>query len=274
MNRLAVAALAWVVWFGPVVSWAQSPPAPPPLTAPVNDFAGVIDADDEAALDALIRKLQAASGDVVVVATIKTFQPAADIRLYATEMFQNHGRGIGQKGQDNGLLLLLAVDDREVWAEVGYDLEGIITDGFAGETSRQVMVPFFRQGDYGGGMVAGTTRFVQRIAQSRNVTLEGVPVREPARRDDGSGGFPFGLMIFLADPAHQRHPIRDQPDDGPDAPTARPSLVEHGGPFGLGYGGWSSGGGGWSSGGGGGFGGGFGGFGGGRSGGGGGGASW
>ena len=112
-------------------------------------------------------------------------------------MFENHGTGIGQKGRDNGLLLLLAVDDREVWAEVGYDLEGIITDGFAGETSRQVMVPFFRQGDYGGGMVAGATRFAQRIAQARNVTLEACRCanRHAAMT---TAEFPFILIIFLA----------------------------------------------------------------------------
>ena len=72
----------------------------------------------------LIRALLAASGDTVVVATVKTFQPWGDIRSYATRMFENGGRGIGQKGKDNGLLVLLAVDDRQVWVEVGYDLEG------------------------------------------------------------------------------------------------------------------------------------------------------
>ena len=51
-------------------------------------------------------------------------------------MFENHGKGIGEKGKDNGVLVVLAVDDRQVWIEVGYDLEGFITDGFAGETSR------------------------------------------------------------------------------------------------------------------------------------------
>ena len=108
------------------------------------------------------------------------------------------GAASARKDSDNGLLLLLAVDDREVWAEVGYDLEGIITDGFAGETSRQVMVPFFRQGDYGGGLVAGATRFAAAHRPGAQRHARGVPVREPARRDDGSGGFPFGLLIFLA----------------------------------------------------------------------------
>lgn len=243
--------------------------SPPPLTAPVNDFAGVIAPQQEAALDDLIRRLQSASGDVLVVATVKTFQPAADIRVYANEMFENHGKGIGQKGRDNGLLLLLAVDDREVWAEVGYDLESIITDGFAGETGRQVMVPFFKSGDYGGGLLAGATTFAQRIASARNVTLEGVPVR-PAPPDD-DGEFPFVLVIFGAIVLINLI----QSVLGGGRRRRRRRWTSSVGPFGGGYGGWSSGGssgGGWR--GGGSFGGGFGGFGGGRSGGGGGGASW
>jgi uncharacterized protein len=245
----------------------------PPLTAPVNDFAGVIEPEDEATLDTLIRQLQSASGDVMVVAAVKTFQPAADIRVFANEMFENHGKGIGQKGRDNGLLLVLAVDDREVWAEVGYDLEGIITDGFAGETSRQVMVPFFRQANYGEGLVAGATRFAQRIAEARNVTLDGVPIRQPPIADD-DGEFPVMLFIFGAIAIInliQSVMNRAFGRRGGRRGRRWSSTV---GPFGSGYGGWSSGGGRWHSGGGGGFGGGFGGFGGGRSGGGGGGASW
>jgi uncharacterized protein len=251
-------------------AWAQ---APPELTAPVNDFANVIDASAETELDALIRKLQAASGDVIVVATVKTFAPAADIRMFANEMFENHGKGIGQKGKDNGMLVVLAVDDREVWSEVGYDLEGIITDGFAGETSRQTMVPYFRKNDYGGGLLAGVTVFAQRIAAARNVELEGVPVRQPVENVRPDGGFPPVLVLFAVILLiNMVRGIMNVLTGGRRGRRRRRwgSMV---GPFGAGYGGWHAGRhGGW--GGGGGFGGGFGGFGGGRSGGGGGGASW
>ena len=89
-------------------------------------------------MDALIRSLEQASGDVVVVATVDTYAPYADIREYAVKMFENGGRGIGQRGRDNGLLVVLAVKERQVWVEVGYDLEQFITDGYAGETSRRV----------------------------------------------------------------------------------------------------------------------------------------
>ena len=80
----------------------------------------------------------------MVVATIDTFAPYADIRAYAVRMFENRGRGIGAKGKDNGLLILLAVKDRGVWVEVGYDVEPFITDGFSGEVSRDDMAAVLR----------------------------------------------------------------------------------------------------------------------------------
>jgi uncharacterized protein len=241
-----------------VAAYAQDIPE---LTAPVNDFANVLDSDSETKLDDLIRKLQAASGDTIVVATVDTFQPYADLPSYALKMFENHGHGIGQKGKDNGLLIVLAVNDRAVRAEVGYDLEGIITDGLAGETSRETMVPHFRNGDYGGGILAGATLFAQRIAQARNVTLDGV---EAVAEPEGPGG-DIPWIVFLIIAMMIWNLLRGLFGSGRKRRRRWTSNV---GPFGGGFGG-----GGWSSGGGG-FGGGFGGFGGGRSGGGGGGASW
>ena len=116
----------------------------PSLTQPVNDFAGVIDPASAASMDRMIRALQSASGDAVVVAAVKTIEPYGDIREYAVKLFENGGRGIGQKGRDNGLLILLALKERQVRIEVGYDLEEFIPDGLAGEISRQDMAPQFR----------------------------------------------------------------------------------------------------------------------------------
>ena len=124
----------------------------------------------------MIRTLKAASGDVVVVATVPTIEPYGDIREYINKLFENHGKGIGDKGKDNGLLILLAMKERRVQIEVGYDLEQWITDGFAGETSRLHMSPEFKQGRYGDGLRIGTERVIGRIAQGRNITLEGVRV--------------------------------------------------------------------------------------------------
>lgn len=247
---------------------ARAQELPPELTRPVNDFAGVVDAPSARAIDELVRALQQATGDVVVVATVDTVAPYADIREYAVKMFENHGRGIGEQGRDNGLLILLAVTDRRVWVEVGYELEAFITDGFAGETSRDVMTPAFANGNYGAGLLAGTSRIVGRIAEGRNVTLQGVrPIQPDGRAGNSVSGGTLLVALFvlftvinaIAGRLRRKRGFRGSRWGG------RGGWYSGVGPFGGGFGGSRGGGS---------FGGGFGGFGGGRSGGGGGGGSW
>jgi uncharacterized protein len=243
----------------------------PELTQPVNDFANVIDAPSARAMEQMIRALQAKTGDVVAVATVPNLEPYGDINEYTVKLFENHGHGIGQKGKDNGLLIVVAPTARRVRIEPGYDVEQFVTDGFAGETSR-MMGPYFANGRYGEGLRFGVERVIGRIAQGRGVTLDGVRVpQQPVRQRDGAPpSLSIIFWIFIAILVISRI----------SGGTRRRSRFWGGGP----WSGWSSGvgpfggGGGWSGGGfgggGGGFGGGFGGFGGGRSGGGGGGASW
>jgi len=243
-------------------------PEPPELTQPVNDFAHVIDAPSVRAIEQVIRELQSKTGDVIVVATVPNLEPYGEINEYAVKMFENHGRGIGQKGKDNGVLIVLAMAERRVKIEVGYDLEQFVTDGYAGETSR-MMTPAFASRRYGEGLRLGVNRVAGRIAQGRGVTLDGVAVpREPVRQPDAGAPASLSVIfwIFIAIIVISRIA----------GSGSRRRGFWGGGP----WSGWSSGvgpfggGGGWGGGGGGGFGGGFGGFGGGRSGGGGGGASW
>jgi uncharacterized protein len=258
----AVAAAAAVCAAAPAAALAQAMPV---LTEPVTDAAGAIDVSSSAAMDQLIRALLAASGDVVVVATVPTVAPYADAREYAVKLFENGGRGIGRKGKDNGLLVLLAVKERQVRIEVGYDLESIVTDGFAGQTSRETMVPFFKKGEYGQGLLAGVQRLISRIASARGVTLENLPAAP--RFDSAPESKPSWIMIIIAIYVALviiRMALGSR--------ITRPRSRWGGG----GWSGWSGGVGGFGGGGGssGGFGGGFGGFSGGSSGGGGGGASW
>ena len=181
-------------------------------------------------------------------------------------MFENHGRGIGAKGKDNGLLVLLAVKDRRVWVEVGYDLEQFITDGLpvksAGTSWRRISraattdaacwrAPRAHRTD-----CAGTGRHPQRCAASR--------------AGHAARGFRSSPWIIILD-HHHRH--SDEQRRRPAVANAPRATTGARGP----WSGWNSGVGPFGGGGrigGGGFGGGFGGFGGGRSGGGGGGAGW
>ena len=187
-----LAALA--MW--PVAANAQDLPT---LTQPVNDFANVIDPQSEAELDRRIRALQSATGDVVIVATVSSLAPYGSIEEYAVRLFER--AGIGQRKVDNGLLVLVAVQDRRARIEVGYDLEEFITDGYAGDTIRQ-MLPAFRDGRYGEGLVGGTTRLINRIAERRGKPLPDVPAPRtgPAPQADSFPWFPLiviGIVILM-----------------------------------------------------------------------------
>jgi uncharacterized protein len=256
---------------------AAAQPPTPQLTAPVNDLAGLIDPASKRELERRIRLLMDATGDVIIVATVPTYEGFADIRELAVKMFENRGRGIGGKQSDSGLLIVVSKRERRVAIEVGYGLEGIVPDGFAGETIREAMIPAFRGGAYGDGLVAAVARLSERISEARGVKIEGLP-REPVR-DTGRrrlpGNLPFILLlvfvflvIWISQIAENRRRRRSRRSpwsgwQGGVGPFG-------GGPFGGGFGGFGGGFGGF----GGGSGGGFGGFGGGRSGGGGAAGGW
>jgi uncharacterized protein len=249
----AAGACACWLWAAAPIS-AQDLPA---LAGPVNDFARVIDQSTSTEIDRRIRALQSASGDAVVVLTVDRIAPYGSIEAYAVALFER--AGIGSRPRDNGVLIVVATADRLVRIEVGYGLEEFVTDGYAGETIRREMLPAFREGRYGDGVLAGTTRIVQRIADGRGVTLANVP---DSTRDEPDGPPVAAIIVLLVAFMLASGFLRR----GGGGPFVRRRQ----GPS-PGWGGWSSGPGGFGGHFGGGFGGrgGFGGFGGGRSGGGG-----
>ena len=244
---------------------AFAQPPTPELTRAVNDYADIIDGPTEAELERRIHALMNATGDVVVVATVPNIEGFADINEFKVRLFENRGRGIGQKGKDNGLLIVVALAERQIGIEVGYDLEGFITDGMAGSVIRERMRPEFRNGNYGAGLLNGTTAIINRIAEGRGVTLENVPVTPrpsgPAVKLPGCWPLILLLIILmLSDRGGGRRRRRH---------WGRSGWIGGVGPFGGGFGGFGGGFGGFGGGGGG-----FGGFGGGRSGGGGASGGW
>ena len=109
--------------------------------------------------------------------------------------------GIGKKGKDEGILLLLAVKDRKSRAEMGYGIEPIISDGAAGGILRQIR-PILQQGNYGGALLAAAQQMGTVIAQSKGVELGGpeparVAVRQRRADRDSLSADPPGLVLFV-----------------------------------------------------------------------------
>lgn len=121
----------------------------PTLTGRVVDNAGIIDEASEGSLTDRLAAFEQKSSDQIVVATIKSLDGEA-LEPYANRMFRTWG--LGQAGENNGVLLLVALDDRKMRIEVGYGLEGTLTDLHSKLIIENTMVPAFRAGDFSGGI--------------------------------------------------------------------------------------------------------------------------
>src|SRR4029079_7747567 len=100
---------------------------------------------------------------------------------------------IGRKGQDNGALLVLAKDDKKVRIEVGYGLEGVLTDATSRRIIAETMAPFFRQGQFAQGINAGVDQIIAVV--NKGEPLAAKPAPKPQSR---SSGFPFEMLLIVA----------------------------------------------------------------------------
>jgi uncharacterized protein len=199
IRQLRISAIRWIVlgWilFGAVVWVTAEPIASLNATNYVNDFAGVLDAATQTRLNDLCQQVDQKAHAQIAVVTVKSVG-GQDVVSYAVALYQKWG--IGAKGKDRGVLILLATQDRKYWTTVGYGLEGILPDGKVGGFGREA-VPLLRSGDYAGAVTLLTSRVASVIAQDAGVTLDNQPRLPPARqRPAPSGGVgAVILVIFL-----------------------------------------------------------------------------
>lgn len=124
----------------------------PFLTGRVTDNAGVLSDDTQRSLTALLKAHEDSTGNQIAVLTIPTLD-GEGIEEYSLRVFE--AWKLGKKGKDNGVLVVVAPNDRRMRIEVGYGLEGTLTDSLAGSIIRNVMTPRFKEGDYNSGIEAG-----------------------------------------------------------------------------------------------------------------------
>jgi uncharacterized protein len=170
-------------------AFAQGLAAIPKLDAPVVDTTGTLDATQVAALEQQARALQQRKGSQLQVLMVPTTQPET-IEQYTVRAFEQYK--LGRKGVDDGVLVVVAKDDRRVRIEPGYGLEGAIPDAIANRIIQEYLVPKFRAGDYGGGLIDGTGALVKLI--------DGEPLPEPMadNRPAGRGGGEWFFALFVA----------------------------------------------------------------------------
>jgi len=151
----------------------------PRYAGSVNDTAGVLSSEAHQALTDRINAHKDRTGNQIVVLTMPSLE-GEDIEGYAVRVFESWKPG--NKGKDNGILVVVATKDRRVRIEVGYGLEGTLPDSAAGEIIRKFMTPRFKQGDFSGGIAAGVAAVIDVLAKGNQAV---------DREEEG----PFGLRI-------------------------------------------------------------------------------
>jgi uncharacterized protein len=156
-------------------AWAQV--AVPPLKGRVTDLTGTLKAEQLASLEQMLRSFEERKGSQIAVLMLRTTAPET-IEQYALRVAEQWQ--VGRKKVDDGVVLVIAKDDRTVRIEVGYGLEGVLNDATASRIIREVIVPRFREGDFYGGISAAVERMIR--------VIDGEPLPEPRPGPQVEGG--------------------------------------------------------------------------------------
>lgn len=144
----------------------------------VEDYANVVNASQERSLNGILQELEQKTGAQYIILTVET-TGGMSIEQFSIGLAEKWK--LGQEGKDNGMLFVLAKNDRKWRFEVGYGLEGFITDQYCGQVGREVLVPYLKQGNYSEGIYQANLTVVQNIAAETGVALTGMPKLAPRR---------------------------------------------------------------------------------------------
>ncbi|HTF57598.1 MAG TPA: TPM domain-containing protein [Planctomycetota bacterium] len=159
----------------------------PRLSEPIQDEAGALNPEEKRLASELVRKLEETDSTQVALLIVRT-TGERDISDYALGVARRNG--IGQAGKNNGVLIVVAVEDRRVKIEVGTGLEGRLPDALCSRIIRDEMVPHFKNGKIGAGAIAGLTAVVQSVRGE----YRGNP---SSRKDRTATGFPAMIIIII-----------------------------------------------------------------------------
>jgi uncharacterized protein len=181
-----LAALALLLAFA-LPAGAQQPLAVPQLTTQVTDLTGTLTTAQAQALTGKLAEVARRKGAQIGILIVPT-TGADSIEQYTQRVFDQWK--LGRKGVDDGVLVLVAKNDRTMRIQPGYGLEGAIPDSIAGRIIREQMTPAFRQGDFAGGLGAAVDSLIRRI--------DGEPLPPPPPDSGSSGGAPLDFpQVFI-----------------------------------------------------------------------------
>lgn len=182
--------LVFFHFFAPLAWGEQELPSPQGL---INDFGGVVPPEYQEKMNLLALEVLKKTGATITVVTLKDIS-GANIDEYTNRLYEKWG--VGKRGEDRGVMLLVALKERKLRIEVGYGLEGIIPDGLAGQIRDKAMIPYLKKGEYGLGLLNGLYAVASVIAKEEGITLTGLPPA-PKRVSSRRRGISFGIFPFL-----------------------------------------------------------------------------
>lgn len=160
----------------------------------VNDFADCISQDYEQKITSVIVEVKQKTGAEIAVVTVPT-TGGEEIASYSVNLYTEWG--IGEKGKDNGVLITVAMDDRNTWITTGYGLEGILPDATVGHIWRDVMRPLFKEGKYGAGILNGVVSIAEIILKEHGEKLSFEVKHVERERERGCGLLGISILFFL-----------------------------------------------------------------------------
>jgi len=190
--------LTFSLFFSLLVSCAlaQEVKIPPRGTGYVSDFAGLLKPNDKLTIIKFASELEKKTSAQVAIVTIKSTQPES-IQGFSVRLFDQWK--IGRKGKDNGVLILVAVNDRKAWITTGYGLEGAIPDVIANKIVQANMVPYFKSGQYSRGITEGSVAVISLMAKEYDVQITGqeAQVYQRVHRRKSPLEILFTIILFI-----------------------------------------------------------------------------
>ena len=166
----------------------------------VNDFANIINARDESQIRSMSEAVERATSIEIAVVTVSSMSPYGSIEEFSIALASDWE--IGKKGEDNGILLIVALQERKTRIEVGYGLEGIFPDGLVGRIMDTSMVPYFRENDFSTGFAKAVEGVAGVISREYDVDFSSVSQRESEKYTRTTRGsrrslYPYLSFIFI-----------------------------------------------------------------------------
>lgn len=184
------------VFFSHVIFAAEETRIPSRGQGYVNDFAGLLNHSDKLTITKYASELERKTTAQVAVVIVKTTKPET-IQGFSVRLFDQWK--IGQKGKDNGVLLLMAVNDRKAWITTGYGMEGAIPDVIANNIVRVMMIPYFKRGQYSEGIKKGAVAIISLAAKEYNLEITGQEreVYQTVHRKKSGVEVIFTILFFI-----------------------------------------------------------------------------